>query len=102
LKSFLIASRAKHEWIHDLAELLNSCVALDASFEFVRLECNVLNGMIRLRYPADFAGREEAQEAMRAMKIVRKFIREKLGLSKPQRHKRINHGNKQSNNKTRH
>lgn len=82
LKAFQIFTTDGFEWGHNLIALLEKCMTIDASFEFIRNECEELNGMLRLRYPADFALREEAELAMRYAKVVRKFVREKLGLSK--------------------
>ncbi len=82
LKAFQIYTIDDFSWGHSLVELLESCIRVDNSFEFVRFECSELNGFMRLRYPADFAQKDDAQRALRYTKVVRKFIREKLGLTK--------------------
>src|SRR6266705_5176689 len=64
LKAFLVFSGMKYEWTHDLLELLDECRTIDPTFEFIRDECARLNGMMRLRYPVDFASIEEATIAL--------------------------------------
>ena len=82
LKAFQIFHQVKFEWTHDLLDLLNDCVKIDASFEFLRNDCAKITDMFRLRYPSDFAVFEDAKLALHSVKIIRKIIREKLGLTK--------------------
>ena|GEM_PF-2877164 len=88
MKAFQIFTIEEFSWGHNLVGLLEKCISLDASFEFVRYECQELNGLMHLRYPGDFAQKEDAQFAFRYAKVVRKFIREKLGISKRKRVKK--------------
>jgi len=82
LKAFLIASTGKFPRIHDLTKLLDKCIQADESFNFIKNECDLLTGLLRLRYPADFAELEDAKLAMKNLLVIRSHIREKLGLRK--------------------
>ena len=61
-------------------ELLALIMKFDASYEFLRSDLETLEDYsVRFRYPGEFAEKDEAQSAYQAMKVVREFIRLKLG-----------------------
>ena len=82
LKAFLMSNNARFVWTHNLIQLLGDCTKIDPTFEFVRNECSVLNGMLRLRYPSDFAAQEDARLAIANVKVVREFVRDRMGLKR--------------------
>lgn len=88
LKAFLQEHRVAFPKTHSLIELLELCLRVDASFEFQR---NLLIRMDRYavsyRYPGESADKDKARQAFQAVKAVRTFLREKLGLpdAKPKR-----------------
>jgi len=66
---------------HSLIELLELCLPLDAGFELQRdLLVRLDRYAVRYRYPGESADKDEARQAFRAVKVVRTFVREKLGL----------------------
>jgi HEPN domain-containing protein len=67
---------------HSLVELLELCLPLDASFELIRDLLILLDVYsVRYRYPGESADRDEARTAYRAIRRVRDFVRQKLGVS---------------------
>jgi len=61
-------------------ELLALIMKFDASYEFLRADLETLEDYsVRFRYPGESAEKGEAQSAYQAMKVVREFIRLKLG-----------------------
>lgn len=82
LKAFLQEHRVAFPKTHSLIELLELCLPLDASFELQRdLLVRLDRYAVRYRYPGESADKDEARQAFRAVKVVRTFVREKLGLS---------------------
>jgi HEPN domain-containing protein len=80
LKAFLAFREIEPPRIHNLIELLNLCLAQDGSFEMVRPALESLNSYAAdIRYPGEFATKDEARDAVRAMKQVRDFARNELG-----------------------
>ena len=81
LKAFLQEHRVAFPKTHSLIELLELCLPLDASFELQRdLLVRMDRYAVRYRYPGESADKDEARQAFRAVKVVRTFVREKLGL----------------------
>jgi len=67
--------------IHDLEVLLGLITPISADFEFTRDLLLLLNDYaVDIRYPSEFATKDEARAAMKAMRTVRAFMRQKLGL----------------------
>ena len=67
--------------IHNLVELMILCEEVDASFEMLRADLVTMERYaVRGRYPGETAEKEDALSAYAAAGIVRKFIRQKLGL----------------------
>jgi len=67
--------------IHNLIELMLLCEELDGSFEMLRSDLVVMERYsVRVRYPGEFAEKDDAQVAYAAAETARKFIRQKLEL----------------------
>lgn len=82
LKAFLILSMVSFPKIHDLIALKTLCVQLDGSFELIHDCLDRLEGYdVAIRYPGETATIDDANEAVAAMKAVRRFVRVKLGVS---------------------
>jgi HEPN domain-containing protein len=80
LKAFLVLQKIEPPRSHNLVELLKLCVLRDGSFELVRPALEALNTFaVNIRYPGEFATKEEARDAVRAMKQVQDFVRTKIG-----------------------
>ncbi len=81
LKAYLQEHGQRFSRTHNLIALLEQCLEVDPSFEFQRERLKVLDRYaVSFRYPGEQATREEARDALRAMREVRAFIRQKLGL----------------------
>jgi len=80
LKAFCVSNGIDFEKRHELIYLLGLLLDVDRSLELLRDELQVLNRYaVDIRYPGDFAGRDEAARALRSAKAVRKVMRMKLG-----------------------
>ena len=81
LKAFLIQHQISFRPIHDLEVLLGLITSIGPDFEFVRDLLLLLNDYaVDVRYPGEEATREEARAAVKAMRTMRAFVRQKLGL----------------------
>ncbi len=81
LKAILQSHKAHIPKIHYLLELLALILKFDASYEFLRSDLDALEAYsVRFRYPGDFAEKDQAQAAYESVKVVREFIRRKLGI----------------------
>jgi HEPN domain-containing protein len=82
LKAFIIANGLGFRKIHDLHLLLKQCKTKDASFAQLDDDCEYLaTYYIETRYPVHWPAifsKEETENAYRAAKNIRNFIREKL------------------------
>ncbi len=82
LKAFLIHHRISFRPIHDLEVLLGLIIPISPDFEFVRDLLLLLSDYaVDVRYPGEEATKEEAQATVKAMRAVRAFVRQKLGLT---------------------
>jgi HEPN domain-containing protein len=88
LKAFRVYRGKRYKRIHALIPLLEECIEIDPSFEFIRTPCDDITGIDQFRYPSDSANKDDAKLALKSAKIIREFIREKLHLAKPQEKKR--------------
>jgi len=80
LKAFLVAQKISPPRIHNLIELLKLCLKRDGTFELIRTALEALNTYaVDIRYPGEFATKDEARDAVNAMKQVREFARGKFG-----------------------
>jgi len=89
LKAFRVFAGKPYKRIHALIPLLEDCIEIDSAFEFIRDQCDDITGIDLFRYPSDFAIVEDAELALRSARIIRKFVRNKLGLSIDKTKKRI-------------
>ncbi len=81
LKGFLIRHNVTFRKVHDLRELNAQCIQIDSIFALLSTQVLLLkNYAVPFRYPGANATTEEAREAVAAMKQVRKFVRQRLGL----------------------
>lgn len=81
LKAFLVRHQIAFRKTHDLDELWRLCVHIDASFDLIADILAELNPYsIDARYPGLPLTKQDAQEAVAAMKQVRAFVRARLGL----------------------
>jgi HEPN domain-containing protein len=81
LKALCVSKGIRFEKRHDLLYLLALLVKVEPSLEFLRTELqNLSRYAVEVRYPGDFADQEEAETAFRQIKLVRRILREKLGL----------------------
>jgi len=81
LKAFLIHRQIPFRPIHDLEVLLGLITPIGTDFEFIRDLLLLLNDYaVDIRYPSEFATKDEARAAVKAMRTVRAFMRQKLGL----------------------
>ena len=79
LKAFLFKNNVDFPKIHNLRELLELCLPLDASLDLQRdLLTQLDRYAVRYRYPGASAERKEAKEAIRAAKQIRAVMRQKL------------------------
>ncbi|HRI56707.1 MAG TPA: HEPN domain-containing protein [Anaerolineae bacterium] len=80
LKSFLQEHNRTFPKTHNLIELLELCLVVDPDFETQRNLLIVLDRYaVRYRYPGDTADKDEARDAYRTAKVLRAFLRNKLG-----------------------
>ncbi len=81
LKGYLQERDQRFRPVHDLIELLELCLLHDGSFELQRELFESLNKYaVSVRYPGESATKDDARNALSAMKAARDFIRQKLGL----------------------
>ncbi len=82
LKAFLSLQSTPFPHTHDLLALQDLCARADPLFALDELLLERINAYaVGIRYPGEEATVEEAHEAVEAMKAVRRFLRNKLGLS---------------------
>ena len=82
LKAFLTRHQVPFRPIHDLEVLLGPIILVSPDFEFVRDLLLLLNDYaVDVRYPGESATKEEARVAVKAMRTVRNFARQKLELT---------------------
>ncbi|MCX7838134.1 MAG: HEPN domain-containing protein [Anaerolineae bacterium] len=79
LKAFLVSHEIDPPRTHNLIELLKLCSAKDGTFELLHPSLDLLNAYaVDIRYPGEFSTKDEARDAVKAMKHVREFVRSKL------------------------
>ncbi len=70
LKASLVARNIEFKPRHDLIYLLSLALTAEPTFELIRSELEFLNDYaVDIRYPGDFAVKEEAEDAIRRMKL---------------------------------
>lgn len=81
LKALLVRHQLSFPKIHDLVQLEELVAQVEPEVRLVHDSLAVLNPYgIDIRYPGLEATVKEAQDAVKAMKQVRKFVRARLGL----------------------
>jgi len=81
LKAYLQERGQRFPPVHDLIELLELCLPYDGTFELQRdLLKDLTKYAVEFRYPGELATRDDARASLKAMKVVRAFMRQKLGL----------------------
>ena len=81
LKAFLVIREIQFPWIHNLLRLLELYKKADESFEQLREQLLILNTFSgEIRYPDEWFEPtiEEAKEALKTAKNIKKFISEKI------------------------
>jgi len=82
LKAFLVQHEVAFPKIHDLRELRRLAVVVDPAIDLITdLLIRLAPYAVEFRYPGEEATVEEAEDAVRAVKEIRRFVRNKLGLS---------------------
>lgn len=82
LKALLIRHQLDFPKVHDLVQLEELVAQAEPDVRLIHASLATLNPYgIDIRYPGLEATPEEAQEALEAVKQVRRFVRSKLGLS---------------------
>ena len=80
LKAFLQEQRHYLPKIHDLNQLLEHCLPYDQALELHRdLFKDLTRFAVEFRYPGESATKEDARIALHHARILRAFIRPKLG-----------------------
>jgi HEPN domain-containing protein len=81
LKALLVRRGLGFPKTHDLIQLKNLLVPIDADVQLLTPVLTVLNPYgVDVRYPGIQATPQDAREAVQSMKVMRKFVRAKLGL----------------------
>jgi HEPN domain-containing protein len=81
LKALLLNDNIDFPKTHNLRELLELCLPIDASLDLHRdLLIQLDRYAVRYRYPGASAERAEAKEAVRIARQIRAILRQKLGL----------------------
>ncbi len=81
LKAFLEYHGQEVPRIHHLVDLLKSCKQIDSSLEILRADLDEIEQYaVRVRYPGTVAEKEDAKSAYQAATVIRKAIRQRLGL----------------------
>ena len=83
LKAFLVLREIEPPKTHNLIELLKLCSAQDGSFELIHpVLDSLMTYAVDIRYPGESSTKDEARDAVKAMKQVREFVQGKLTKSK--------------------
>jgi len=81
MKAYLQDRGQRFPRLHDLIELLELCLPHDRTFELQRgIFEDLTKYAVQFRYPGEQATKADASTAIKAMKDVRIFIRQRLGL----------------------
>lgn len=82
LKAYLNQQGTEAPRIHNLLDLLKLCKEFDASLEILQSDLRMLERFsVGVRYPGLSAEKEDARAAFQAVQVVRKHIRQKLGVT---------------------
>lgn len=82
LKAILQMNEVRFEKIHDLLALMELGLSLVPELEFHKESLAYSNQFaVAYRYPGESANREQAQRAVKAMKLLRPVLRKALGFA---------------------
>lgn len=82
IKAYLVSLKTDFPKTHDLIDLLEIAVLKDPLIESYRTDLRMLNPFsVQFRYPGESATLEDSKIALKTMRRVRKFFREKFGLN---------------------
>lgn len=82
LKAYLVIHESGFHKTHDLIELLETALENDPLLETLRLDLRLLNPFsVQFRYPGESATQDEAKLALKTMRRLRTFFREKMNLT---------------------
>ena len=81
LKAYLVAKRMEFPKTHDLIKLLEIAIVKEPLMDIYRPDLRILNPFsVQFRYPGETATIEDSKLALKTMRKVRKFFRERLGI----------------------
>jgi len=79
LKALLVLKRLDFPKTHDLIELLEIAIKREPLLDIYRPELRILNPFsVQFRYPGESATIEESRKALKVMRRVRKFLKERF------------------------
>lgn len=79
LKAFLTERLIRFERTHVLMDLLELCLSVDRGFSRIAKDLNSLEGYaVAIRYPGAAVSVELAEDAFKAAKRIRNFVRKKI------------------------
>lgn len=79
MEAFLLEKRIAFKHVHDLETLLDSCLQAGAILESLRLDAQLLTQYaVQFRYPGENADKQEAKQAVQAMRRCMDSINELL------------------------
>ncbi len=82
LKAYLAINNSGFHKTHDLIELLETAIENDPLLETLRSELRLLNPFsVQFRYPGESATRDDARLALKTMRRLRAFFREKMNIA---------------------
>lgn len=84
LKAYLVEQNVRFSKTHDLSkQLLPLCMKVDPEFKSVLRSLETLDPFaVEFRYPGETIQRATVRKAYEAAKVVRQFVRAKLGLER--------------------
>lgn len=79
LKALLVLKRQNFPKTHDLIELLEIAIKREPLLDIYRPELRILNPFsVQFRYPGESATIEDSKKALKALRRVRKFLKERF------------------------
>lgn len=79
LKAILVLKRLDFPKTHDLIELLEILIEKEPLLDIIRQDLRILNPFsVQFRYPGESATVEESKIALKAMRRIRRFLKERF------------------------